>query len=939
MPRAEKDEAQTREEIDEKLVQAGWLVQDAKEINLAASLGVAVREEQSSTGPVDYALYIDGKLAGVLEAKREGTALGAVAEQSARYASSVFKFARRWVPEGQALPFIYEATNNEIRFRNERDPHPRSRNLFHFHRPATLKTWLEQPDTLRARLQGLPALDISNLRNCQIDAIHDIEKSLKAARPRALLQMATGSGKTYAAVAEVYRLAKYAKAGRILFLVDRGNLARQALKEFQRYTTPDDQRKFSELYNVHILGAADIGAEIKVTISTIQRLYAKLTNNALDETVEEHSAYEADAYSYNTMQREVSYNPSIPIEAFDLIIIDECHRSIYKLWRQVLEYFDAFLIGLTATPTKQTIGYFNQNLVSEYSHEDAVIDKVNVGYDVYSIRTKKTVEGDEIEAGLTVQLRDKLSKKKRWEVLDETESYSGEQIDRSVIAPNQIRKIIQTFKGRVFTDIFHDRTGQWLPKALIFAKDDDHADRIVDTVREVFDEANDFCKKVTYRVGRKTAEDTIAALRTNPRLRVGVTVDMIATGTDIKPLEILMFMRDVKSPGYYEQMKGRGTRTLGMDELRKVTPDARVKSRFVLIDCVGVSESDKTETKSLESRPHVPTAKLMQQIARGDRSSESLRTLGNRLLRIDLKLEGTQKRQLNKLIQSSMPEEEAAKLSREYSPPTTLAALATNLIYATNDERLIKSAGQQTGKEEVSDEEIETAFKPLADSLIYPFHNPDVRELLEALRRDTEQIIDESADELIHEKVGYTKEKAEGLIRNWREFIQDHKDELDAIQLIYQQPYHKRHLSHEQIQRLAEEIEQPPYNLAPIEVWRAYEQLEKNKVKGVPPRELLTNIVSLIRFSTGLSEVLEPFSELVNNRFENWLRQQDKEFQPEQLAWLNKIKDQTAQSAEMTMDDFDYTPFIQDGGLLKAKELFGKDLEPLIEKLNCELVA
>ncbi|MBT3042657.1 MAG: DEAD/DEAH box helicase family protein [Candidatus Thiodiazotropha sp. (ex Codakia orbicularis)] len=917
-------ETQTREAIDRNLTDAGWVIQDKKRINLYESLGVAVREMDTDTGPADYMLFIDGKACGIIEAKREGTDLGGVAEQSARYATSHIKFIERWVAEDQPLPLLYEATNHEIRFRDERDPHPRSRNLFHFHRPETLLDWLQDEETLRARLQQLPGLNTENLRNCQVDAITGIEHSLKQAKPRALLQMATGSGKTYTAVTQVYRLSKFAKVKRVLFLVDRGNLATNAKDEFEQFVIPHDGRKFTQHYNVNILGRAGIPDATKVTISTIQRLYSQLTGQELDDEADQHSGFEVEASTVNKEPRPVSYNRDIPIEEFDVIIIDECHRSIYNLWRQVLEYFDAFLIGLTATPTKKTIGFFNQNLVSEYTHEDAVVDKVNVGYDIYRIKTELTDQGNTIEAGTAVEIRDRFTKQKRLEVLDQQEEWLAKQLDRSVLAPNQIRTVIQVFKDNCLKECFPKRTWQgdkmeWVPKTLIFAKDDDHCDRIVDAVREVFDEGNAFCKKITYKVGKKTAEESIKAFRTDPQYRIAVTVDMIATGTDIRPLECVMFMRDVKSQAYYEQMKGRGTRIISRDELHKVTPDAPGKSRFVLVDCVGVTETDKTETKSLETKPSVSTAKLMEQVARGDRHSDTLRALGNRMIRLDLKLNDQQRKRVTEL---------AGK---------PLALIAGELIHATNEEPLIEAAKIHAKTEEPNEKQIQEAFKPKADILIKPFHNPDLRELLEEYRKETDQLIDDSADELI--SAGYDEEKAEVLIQNWQQFIQDHKNELDAIQLIYQQPYQKRHLSYEQIEKLAEEIQQPPYNLAPIEVWKAYEQLEKNKVKGVPPKELLTNIVSLIRFSTGLSDVLEPFTELVNNRFENWLKQQGKDFQPEQLAWLNKIKDQIAQNAEMTVDDFNYIPFNQEGGLLKARELFGKDLEPLINELNGYLIA
>lgn len=526
--------------------------------------------------------------------------------------------------------------------------------------------------------------------------------------------MATGAGKTFTAVTACYRLAKYAKARRILFLVDRGNLGRQAIKEFQQYTVPDDGRKFTSLYNVQQLGTAGIGDDIKITVSTIQRLYAQLAGNVLDDDADELSSYEIDNNSLNKQPRLVSYNAAIPIESFDFIIIDECHRSIYNLWRQVLEYFDAFLIGLTATPTKKTLGYFNQNLVAEYTHENAVIDQVNVGYDIYRIKTLKSESGDSIQAGTAVQVRDKLTKKQRLQVLDEDEDYSKTDLDRSVIAPNQIRTIVQAFKACALPDCFPER--HWVPKTLIFAKDDDHADRIVDIVREVFGEGNAFCKKITYKIGKKTAEDTISEFRTSPMLRIAVTVDMIATGTDIKPLECLIFLRDVRSQAYYEQMKGRGTRVIGMDELHKVTPDAIAKTRFVLIDAVGVTETDKTETRSLESKPSIPTEKLMAQIARGERDPDVLRTLGSRLLRLDIKLNDEQRKQIATLLTGiqmgdyqPLSLEAEGRDEGEFKHPITLASLAGNLIKASNEDSIEKCAEAQFNTQNPTESNVNTS--------------------------------------------------------------------------------------------------------------------------------------------------------------------------------------------------------------------------------------
>jgi type I restriction enzyme R subunit len=378
-----KPEEKARQDIDRLLVSAGWSIQDNNNLNLDESIGVAVREYELPTGNADYMLFIDGKIVGIIEAKAKGTTLSGVSEQTAKYINSI---------AGASAKFVYESTGVETFFRNLNDPNPLSRRLFAFHKPETLKEWLSQKETLRDKLKRLEndhPLITEGLRDCQIEAIANLEKSFAEERPRALIQMATGSGKTYTAVTFIYRLIKFADARRILFLVDRSNLGRQTLKEFQQYDTPDSNRKFTELYNVQHLSSNTFDPVNRVCITTIQRLYSMLSGEPeFVEDLEERSMFDVDLP--DEKPREVIYNPQIPIETFDFIVTDECHRSIYNLWRPVLEYFDAFIIGLTATPSKQTLGFFNQNLVSEYSHERAVADGVNVGYEVYRIKTEIT---------------------------------------------------------------------------------------------------------------------------------------------------------------------------------------------------------------------------------------------------------------------------------------------------------------------------------------------------------------------------------------------------------------------------------------------------------------------------------------------------------------------------------------------------------------------
>ena len=443
-------EEKARQQIDRMLGAAGWEVQDLRELNLGAGLGVAVREFPLKSGEADYLLFVDRRAVGVVEAKPEGDTLSGVAEQSEKYLVGV----PANLPHVQEpLPFGYESTGIETFFRDLRDPDPRSRRVFSFHRPETLREWTAQGNTLRARLRYLPPLLTTGLRDCQIEAITNLERSLAEARPRALIQMATGSGKTFTAVSSAYRLIKFANAKRILFLVDRKTLGKQTFTEFQQYVTPDDGRKFTELYNAQHLTSNALDPVNRVVITTIQRLYSMLRGEAeFDDELDDTSLF--DLAPSDGRPKEVVYNPKIPIETFDFIITDECHRSIYNLWRQVLEYFDVFLIGLTATPSKQTLGFFNQNLVMEYSHERAVADDVNVGYDVYRIQTEITERGSKVDAGFFVDKRDKLTRRTRWEQLDEELEYAPNQLDRDVVAPDQIRTVIRTFRDKLFTEIF-----------------------------------------------------------------------------------------------------------------------------------------------------------------------------------------------------------------------------------------------------------------------------------------------------------------------------------------------------------------------------------------------------------------------------------------------------------------------------------------------------
>jgi type I restriction enzyme R subunit len=914
-----KPEEEARQHIDQLLGAAGWIIQDYKDLNLGASLGVVIREFPLKSGSADYLLFINRKAVGVIEAKPVGTTLGGVDTQSEKY---LFGVPER-IPHMHPLPFAYESTGIETLFRDIRDPDFRSRWVFAFHKPETLREWLSQNETLRARLKFMPPLLTEGLRECQVEAITHLEQSFEDARPRALIQMATGSSKTFTAVSSAYRLIKFANAKRILFLVDRSNLGRQTLREFQQYVTPDDGRKFTELYNVQHLTTNTLDPVSRVCITTIQRLYSMLSGEPEFDTESEEQSLFDKSYQ-EEKPKEVHYNPQIPIETFDVIITDECHRSIYHLWRQVLEYFNAFIVGLTATPSMQTLGFFNKNLITEYGHERAVADGVNVGYEVYQIKTKITEEGNTVAANYYVEKRDKLTREKRWSQLDEDVTYRPTQLDRDVVAPDQIRTIIQTFRERLFTDIFPGR--REVPKTLIFAKDDSHAEDIVHVVREEFGKGNEFCKKITYKTSGEKAEDLIASFRNSYNPRIAVTVDMISTGTDIKPIECLVFMRDVKSRIYFEQMIGRGTRTISPTDLTAVTADARNKTHFVVIDAVGVCESVKVDARPLERKRSVPFDGLLESVALGTRDDNTLSSLAGRLAMLDREIDEKDRGEIEAVAGN-----------------VTLKHIINGLLDAIDADKQQEKARELFNTNSPTEEQLNEASEVLKVEACTPFDNPRLRSTLIGIKRRSEQIMDNGIDTL--SEVGWSEDadqRAQAIVADFTQFIEDHKDELTALQIIYSKPYGQRHLTYEEIKQLAEAIQKPPHNLTPEVVWQAYERLEKSKVRGAGPHRLLTDIISLVRFALKEDDILEPFTDVVNERFNSWMSKQQKEghtFTTEQIEWLTMIKDHIATSASIGMDDFDNVPFDQKGGRIKAYKLFGEELNSLMKILNESLVA
>lgn len=913
-------EAKAREAIDARLVRAGWVVQDLAKVNPMASLGVAVREYPTSTGPVDYALFVGGRPVGVIEAKKDeaGENITAVEGQSGRYANSKFKY----ISVDYRIRFAYEATGELTRFTDYDDQKYRSRDVFSFHRPETLKALLAQRDTIRNNMKHFPEFDPTGFRDCQVTAIRNLDRSFSENHPKALVQMATGAGKTFTAITAAYRLLKYGKMNRILFLVDTKSLGEQAEREFLAYRPNDDLRSFSELYGVRRLKSSYIPGDVQICISTIQRMYSILRGEELDESTEEESFFEKKSADYQPT-KDVVYNDKIPPEFFDCIIIDECHRSIYNVWKQVLEYFDAFMIGLTATPDKRTFAFFNQNVVSEYSREQAIIDGVNVGEDIFLIETEIGSQGGHIMKQ-AIEYRDRMTRAKRWRQMDEDLEYSATQLDRDIVNPSQIRTVIRAFKDNLFTQLFPHR--REVPKTLIFAKTDSHADDIIQIVRDEFGEGNQFCQKITCQADKP--ESVLSSFRNDYYPRIAVTVDMIATGTDVKPIECLIFMRDVRSKNYFEQMKGRGTRTLGKDDLQKVSPSATEnKDHFVIVDAVGVTKSKKTETRPLERKPTVSMKELMLNVAMGARDEDTLTSLANRVIRLN----------------SQMTPKERTEFASVVGLPA--GAISQGLLDAFDPDVIAAHAGvviaEDSEPTDAEKELMEKAKAELVEQAVQPFFDPDNRTFIENIRKSHEQVIDSvNIDQVI--RAAYDTDvqaEADRVITTFKEFIEANKDEIMALRIIYDQRYKDRPMAIEQLKQLYAKLKEKGVTVERL--WDCYAIKKPDKVKrGLVAQ--LTDLISIIRFEMGYGDNLTPFADKVNYNFMQWTLRRNAgavHFTEEQMEWLRMIKDHIAASLSIEPEDLDLSPFDRKGGLGRFYDVFGDSYEAILTEMNLALVA
>lgn len=504
------------------------------------------------------------------------------------------------------------------------------------------------------------------------------------------------------------------------------------------------------------------------------------------------------------------------------------------------------------------------------------------------------------------------------ELLDQDISFEASQLDRSVVVPDQIRTVIRTFRDNLYTEIFPWRSE--VPKTLIFAKSDSHAEDIVQIVREEFAKWNDFCQKITYKTTGKKPDELIQDFRNSYNPRIAVTVDMIATGTDIKPLEVVIFLRDVKSQLLFDQMKWRWVRIINDTDFQWVTPDSTSKTHFIIVDAVWVCESDRGITKPLDKKPNIGFEKIMQAIAMGNTHPDLVSTILSRLSRVAKTFTDSQHDALEKIGN------------------TTLHNLCTNISRAIDLDRVIDQAKITHNTENPSEEQIENSRKEIAKQALRPLYNPRYRDAIISFKKDNEQTIDTvSIDTVLF--AGFSeqaKEKAQWLINDFQQFLEENKEELELIKAYYHVSY-KEKIKYADLKKFTAAIEIKPILRNPENLWNALSMLYPDKVlesDGLGS----TDFISIISFVWHQTNKLEPYKLTVQNHYEEWLKKQWNTYTNDQQTWLDLMKDHLSTSLELTPEIFEYWAFAQLGWLGRAYQLFWNNLMGVMEEMQRELV-
>lgn len=859
-------EEKARIKIDQWFADAGWKVINRDDYEPTCT-AVAIREGLLKGNlEADYFLFINGKAVGVLEAKREETDAFAskVCEQAALYAKSVPNIYQTYQ---NPLPFIFTSNGKELYFYDFREKDSNFKQIMFIPTPRELVKELGIEDTFA----GLPTLKKKGLRDCQYEAVTELEKSFRTGQKRALMVLATGAGKTYTACLAAYRMLSYTPMRRVLFLVDRNNLGKQAENEFGTFRLTENGDAFNTIFTVNRLRSSSIPSDSNVVISTIQRLFSFLKGEDIEDS-------DDDDDNEPTEEVTLPPNPNLPHDYFDMIIIDECHRSIYGNWRKVLEYFDtARLVGLTATPIPETMAFFNNNHIVNYTLEKSILDGVNVDCRIYRIKTQVTENGGAILEGERLKEETRYTGEVKTVSSKEAKTYTNKELNRSIINPAQIKLILSTYRDVVYTELFNDPQREpnmeYLPKTLIFALNEAHATNIVQIAKEVFGRDDDrFVQKITYSAG--DSNELIRQFRNDKDFRIAVTCTLVATGTDVKPLEVVMFMRDVESEPLYIQMKGRGVRTIGDEQLRNVTPNAFSKDCFYLVDAVGVTEHEKS-TPSATDEPTTKTItlkELLERISHGYIPDEYLKRLAATLARIYNKADNSQRGEFARLAHEDMKVLSARiydALEKSILPP----------FVDTNEPNLERKG----------------LVSPLAN-------HADARKYLLILAAGFVNTLMPGEDTLISK--GFSVEEAKSTTEAFETFCKEHADEIEALRIIYNNEGEA--ITYSMLKDLENKLKLANNHFTSKQLWNSYAIVNPKTVRRSTTKEesdALTNIIQLVRFAFHQIERLDSVVTTAKQYFNLWMGQTQREITDKQREVISRIVDYIASNGACTVRD------------------------------------
>ena len=859
-------EEKARIKIDQWFYDAGWEVVNRDQYT-PTSTAVAIREGLLKGNlEADYFLFINGKAVGVLEAKREevDVSSGIVSDQVVTYAKNIPQYYQAYQ---RPLPLLYKSNGKIVLFKDYRDNDSDFEEINRIHTPWEIVKVLGIDDPFA----GLPTLRSKRLRDCQYEAVTELEKSFRIGQNRALMVLATGAGKTYTACLTAYRMLAYTPMRRVLFLVDRNNLGKQAETEFGTFRLTDNGEAFNMIYTVNRLKSAKVPIDSNVVISTIQRLFSLLKGEEISDN-EEDEEYDEE------QEIVLPGHPNLPHDFFDLIIIDECHRSIYGNWRKVLEYFDtARLLGLTATPVPETMAFFNNNRIVNYTLEKSILDGVNVDCRIYRIKTKATEEGGAIMEGDRLKVETRYTGEVKQVSNKETKNYTKEELNRSIINPAQIKLILNTYRDIVYTELFNDPPREanmdYLPKTLIFALNEAHATNIVNIAKEVFGRTDDrFVQKITYSVG--DSNELIRQFRNDKDFRIAVTCTLVATGTDVKPLEVVIFMRDVDSLPLYTQMKGRGVRTIGDEQLRNVTPNAISKDCFYLVDAVGVTEHEHLIPQPYEGPEGetVTLKELLERITHGYLPDIYLRRLASTLSRLYNKANNVQRNEFIRLAQDDMKD-----LSKRIYDALEVQALPP---FYTTDEPNNERKG-----------------------LVAPIANhADARKYILILAAGFVNTLMPGEDTLIFK--GFSVEEARSTTDAFEKFCKEHADDIEVLRILYNNEGEP--ITYFMLKDLENKLKMENNRFTSKQLWNSYAIINPTTVKRTSLKEeseALTNIIQLVRFAFHQIEKLDCLVTTAKQFFNLWCGQHQRDITDKQKAIIGKVVDYIASNGACTVKD------------------------------------